>query len=1235
MERRNVIAALSLGLFLLSGCSRGPQSASAPTRATAAVPRFPRQASSDGKLFSRLSAQETGIDFVIQWDKPPEFDRLFYSQNSGGGVTIGDYDLDGWPDIYLTRPSGGSRLYRNLGDLRFEDVTQRAGLYDESYWCTGASFVDIDNDGDLDLYACAYDAPNRLYLNQGDGTFREQPGALGLDFHGASVMMAFADYDRDGDLDGYLVTAGLPPGPQHPFRVKFVDGRPVVLDELREYWQILYMPGDRAKQVEAGQFDRLFRNEGPDARGLPRFVDATRAAKLDGPDIGQAAVWWDFNDDGWPDLYVANDYWGPDRLYRNNGDGTFDEVTKAALPHTPWSSMGADIADINQDGRIDLIATDMAGSNHFRQKVGMGDMGNSGWFLEYGQPRQYPRNAVYLNTGTERFMEVAFLTHLAASDWTWTPRFDDLDNDGLIDIFITNGTSREFTNSDLNERAKQVAREGTADFFRFWREQDYRRDQNLMFRNRGDLQFEDVSRAWGFDRVGVSFGAGTADLDLDGDLDIVVNNMDQPANVYRNNSVTGNSLRLQLEGRVSNRQALGAKITLDRGGQLQMRYLTLARGWTSTSEPIVHFGVGDAERVEQVTIQWPSGVTQQLQNLTVDRVHRVVEPESGVPPSRYAARGPTEAKGWFEASNEIRALNVAHRETPFDDYERQPLLPAKHSQLGPGLACADLNGDGRDDFYVGGAARQPGRLILSGDAGYQVQTPKAFQDDHFFEDMGALFFDADGDGDLDLYVVSGGVECAADAPELQDRLYRNVNGVFEADVRALPAIRSSGSVVAAADYDRDGDLDLFIGGRVVPGDYPRPARSFLLRNEQGRFADVTGEVLPDAQQAGLVTSACWSDANGDGWLDLLITYEWGPVRLFVNQQGSLVDQTQAAGLANLLGWWNGIGAGDFDHDGDLDYVVTNFGLNTKYHASVEHPTRIYYGDFDGSGRRNIVESEYEGDCLFPVRGKSCSTNAMPFLAERFKTYSEFGLAQLQDIYTAERLEQAFQCSANRLESGVLINDGQGHFQFAPLPRVAQIAPAFGCEWVDVNADGHLDLYLVQNFFSPQRETGRMDGGVSLLLLGDGQGGWQPVWPCDSGLVVGDDAKSLVLTDLNADGRPDFLVGVNDGLLVGFVQRSDAATAGGKGVRIRLSSTTGLAGVVGAQVTLHAADVPQLQEVAAGGGYLSQRSSTLFFAVPADTRQVRCEVRWADGTRSTHSVELDPRVATPLIQLDQP
>ena len=410
-------------------------------------------------MFERLTPEQTGVDFQISWDKSAKYDRVFYSQNTGGGVCIGDYDGDTRPDIYLTSPSGGNRLYRNLGEFQFEDVTRQAGLLDQEHWGMGATFVDINNDGELDIYVCGYDCHNKLYVNRGDGTFLESAASYGLDFHGASVMMAFSDYDRDGDLDGYLLTAGIPPGPGQEFKVRFEGNRPVIPERLKEFWQLLYMPGDRAKQVEAGQYDHLYRNNGDGT-----FTEVTREAGIDGPEFGQAAQWWDFNRDGWPDLYVANDYWGADHLYRNNGDGTFTDLAKTALPHTPWSSMGVDIVDLNNDGLFDLMATDMSSTTHYKQKVGMGDM-SGGWFLEYPTPRQYMRNSVYLNTATPRFMEVAYLTGLADTDWTWTPRFDDLDNDGWVDLFITNGMTRDFTNTDLNERAKKLADEGTPEFF--------------------------------------------------------------------------------------------------------------------------------------------------------------------------------------------------------------------------------------------------------------------------------------------------------------------------------------------------------------------------------------------------------------------------------------------------------------------------------------------------------------------------------------------------------------------------------------------------------------------------------------------------------------------------------------------------------------------------------------------------------------------------------------------------
>ncbi len=1175
---------------------------------------FTTQPNSDANSFTQLSPEHSGINFVIEWDKPAKYDRIFYSQNTGGGVCVGDIDQDGLPDIYLTRPSKGNRLYRNLGNCRFEDITSQAGIEDADFWGTGASFVDINNDGLLDIYACGYGMPNRLYINQGNTRFREMAKLYGLDYNGASVMMAFSDYDCDGDLDGYLVTAGLPPGPDQKFRVKFVGNKPYVLDELREFWELLYLPGDRAKQIEAGQYDHLFRNDGPDGAGNYRFTDVSRESGIDGTDLGQAATWWDYNNDGLPDLYVANDYWGSDKLYQNNGDGSFTDLAKTALPHTPWSSMGVDIADVNNDGHMDLLATDMAGSNHFKQKVGMGDMNSAGWFLEYAEPRQYSRNTLFVNSGTDRFMEAAYLAGIASSDWTWTPRFDDFDNDGRVDLFITNGMTREFTNSDLNDKAKSQFKEGSPEFFHFWRQQDFRRDNNLIYQNLGDLRFKDVSQDWGFDRLGVSFGAATGDFDQDGDLDIVVNNMDTTAFIYRNDLPVGNHLRVKLIGNASNRSGHGAIVRVAVGSEQQTRYLTPARGWTSTSEPILHFGLGDHALADRVTVHWPSGIVQELEAVQANKTLEIIEAAV----SSTTSTNSSSPAQQFQAASAFSELDLHHQERPYDDFKLQPLLPNKLSQLGPGIACSDINGDGRDDFYLGGAAFSAGQILMSSEAGYQVKTSAAIQADEDHEDMGALFLDADADGDQDLYVVSGGVEYSSGSRMLRDRLYLNDGkGEFTRSTSALPDIRSSGSVVAAADFDRDGHLDLFIGCRVKPAEYPLAGPSTLLHHRDGQFEEVTDDWVTAIKELGMVTGATWTDLDDDGWLDLVVTSEWGPIRVFRNQQGTLQDATETAGVSELRGWWNGVSAGDIDNDGDQDLVVTNFGLNTKYHASAEHPARIYYGDFEGLGLNHIIESEYEGEKLFPVRGKSCSTNAMPFLSKKFQTYSEFGMAELDEIYTDESLEKSYRVEANTLETGVLINNGKGHFEFRPLPRLAQIAPCFGSAFEDVDADGNLDLILIQNFYPAQRETGHMDGGVSLLLLGDGQGGFAPIWPSQSGLVVPGDGTSVARADLNGDGRKDFLVGVNNGPWQAF---EDSGPSSNQYYLIRLRGGPGNLECVGAKLRMHFSDGNQMtREIRAGEGYLSQHSASVSFPMMPANPAAHLEIRWPDGTMSEHPI----------------
>jgi hypothetical protein len=646
----------------------------------------------------------------------------------------------------------------------------------------------------------------------------------------------------------------------------------------------------------------------------------------------------------------------------------------------------------------------------------------------------------------------------------------------------------------------------------------------------------------------------------------------------------------------------------------------------ASNEPLVHFGLGEDEVIKQLTVHWPSGHVQTFEDLAADRFYTITEPEGPSPQRETPAAPPT----LFVRSEAL--AGVRHREQPYDDFKRQPLLPNRYSQLGPGMAWADIDGDGDDDLWVGGAKGQSGQIYRNDGSGkFTATSSHPWINDLLHEDMAGVWLDADSDGDLDLYVVSGGVECEPGDELLQDRLYLNDGeGHFsKAPTIVLPDLRDSGGVVTAADFDRDGDVDLFVGGRIIPGKYPLSPHSRLLRNDGGRFVDATIELAPKLLETGLVTGAVWSDADGDGWVDLLVTHEWGPVKLFHNDNGRLVDKTKDAGLAKRLGWWNGIAAADVDNDGDIDYAVTNFGLNTKYHASPEKPTLLYYGDFDNNGKMRIVEAEYENETLFPVRGKSCSTNAMPHLADKFTTFKGFALADLAKIYTPKCLGESHRYEANTLESGVLINDGAGRFTFRPLPRLAQIAPGFGIVATDVDGDGNVDLYMVQNFYSPQAETGRMAGGVSLLLRGRGDGNFDVVPPSQSGLIVPGDAKSLTTTDLNGDGRVDFVVGVNDDELLTFEQQ--ASSENGRNLSVKLQGIAGNPQAIGARVKLIRSDgSAQIAEVHAGSGYLSQSSTTIVFGLGESTAE-RIEVVWPSGEATNHS----PSDAATVMKIRQP
>lgn len=1216
-----------------------------------------------GLRFERLAPAATGLDFTHRWNTAARYERLFNSSMVGGGVAVGDYDGDGRPDLFLTRPAGGGQLYRNRGDLRFTNVTDQAGVRDPASWTTGATFAEVNGDGWPDLFVCCYDGPNRLYLNRGNGTFEEAARAAGVDFHGASVMAAFADYDRDGDLDFYLLTAGMIPNASQRFRVKFVDGRPVVPEELQEFWQLIYQPGDRAAAVEAGQFDRLYRNNGDGT-----FAEVGRAAGLVGCDFGNAVLWWDYNHDGWPDLYVANDYFGPDRLYRNNTDGTFTDVTRDLLPHTPWTSMGADVGDFNNDGLLDLITSDMSGTTHFQRLVALGDQERSGWFLDLAEPRQYLRNALFLNSGLGRFLELAHLAGLADTDWTWSIRFADLDDDGWLDVFVPNGMTRDWMDNDLAARAKDLS---PAEFLRFWRAQPVRRDINLAFRNRRDLTFESIAPAWGLDHPGPSFGAVAADLDDDGRLDLVVNDFEAPARLYRNTGQDAHRVTIRLQGAGGNPAGIGATVRLQTTAGIQMRYVTPSRGFMSADDAVVHFGLGDVTRIEALTVRWPQGQVQVFTNLPADHAYTIAGPwpvptivppqpagagaspasplsttgnhapkepgtraASVVPTSSLPAQGSPSPYSTPEASTASAAppssplflpatafTGYRHQPVPLDDFQRQPLLPFKLSRTGPALAWGDVDGDGRDDLYVTGTPNQPGRLFRSQGQGRFTPDPEPFVEAGI-EEVAALFFEANGDGFPDLYVVAGGVAAEPNAPALRDRLFLNdgMGRLLAAPPDTLPDARHSGGAVVAADWDRDGDLDLFVGSRCIPGQYPRVPESLLLRNDGGKFHDVTVDVAPALRRVGLVTGALWSDADDDGWPDLLVTCDWGPVRWFRNTGGRLEEQTRPAGLADRLGWWNGITAADVDGDGDLDYLVTNFGRNSRYRPSPEEPLRLYYGDFEGRGEPQLIEAQLTREGLRPVRGRSALVNVLPGLAARFPTHRAFATATLPELLGQAALDAACQVEVNTLESGLLRNDGRGRFTFVPLPPLAQIAPAYGAVLLDVDGDRNVDLYLAQNTYSPQRETGRQAGGLSLLLRGNGDGTFSPVWPDRSGLVVPGEGRSVTHADLDDDGRPDLLVGVHDGELRAFLNR---AAPPHRFLTVHLRGGPANPTAVGARVIVWFADGrQQTAEVYAGNGHLSQSGSASVFGLGEGLAVRQCEVRWPDGRRSIHTAGLE-------------
>ena len=1077
-------------------------------------------------LLKLLPASETGIDFQNAIAETFE-NNITTNINiyNGGGVAVADINNDNLPDLYFISTTGENKLYQNLGGMKFKDITEGSGLESDGGFETAVTAVDINTDGYLDFYVCRAGPVedearrNRLFISNGNLTFTESAKEYGLDDFSASTGANFFDFDNDGDLDLYLLN--------YPTDFSFctkIDVRPTADGKGVEPNLEPKTPYDT---------DRFYRNDGG------KFTDISKEAGIWNFAYGLSAAVTDFNLDGLPDVYVGNDFIQPDFLYINNGDGTFSDRLPEYFQHISQHTMGTELSDFDNDGLLDFFALDMLGKNNFRQKTVMNTNTQSQYttLLQYGYFEPVVRNVLQRNNGPgapagSAFSEVGCLAHVYKTDWSWSGLFADLDNDGWKDLCITNGYRREtgdvdFINFIIPEiKKKEIPlQQQYTDVYDFLKLIPSHKLRNFVFRNKSDWTFEDMSGKWMTMKSSWSCGSVFTDLDMDGDLDYVVNNLEEPAFIYQNltNQQPGiNYLQFKLAGSARNPQGIGASVTLYYDGQLQYQEMNPTRGIFSSVEHLFHFGLGGVTQVDTVVVRWPDGFSQTLagvkanQRLTLRREEALEKTPPRPAPTPTLFKDQTAASG----------LKYRHEENDYNDFEAHFLQPWKLSELGPMMATADVNGDGLTDVFIGNSFEKPAGLFLQNPNGkFTPASMKTWEADKAYEDHGAVFFDADGDGDADLYVVSGGAE-AVNELAWQDRFYLNDGKGNFTKVAAIPPTKAAGSRAVAYDFDGDGDLDIFVGGRAQINNYPAAPKSYILRNDKSHFTDVTGEVSPEFGQVGMVTDLVWANIDSDPAAELIVAGEWMPVTVFKVVDGKLKKMDGASlGLGKSHGLWNRLAVADLDQDGDLDLVTGNLGTNTRLIATDEEPLLCYAYDFDRNDAIDPVLAYYENHKIYPLIQKDVIIKQMPSLKKRFIYAREYAAATINDVFDKKDLDEALVMSAFVLETCWWENQG-GRFVRHILPIQAQVAPVFGILVHDFNADGYPDILLAGNKYGIEVETGRCDAGNGTLLAGDGKGGFSWINNTQSGFWASKEVRDLALLN-GADGKITVLVSNNN------------------------------------------------------------------------------------------------------------